>query len=62
MRNRFASKIRSRLGLTGQFRVRPGQTAAIELPPIAGYGPLPESSWVLVIALAIVVGLALAMN
>jgi hypothetical protein len=60
MRDRVAAEIRSRLGLTARFKVRPGQSgAAIELPPIAGYGPLPDSSWLLIIlGIAAIVALA----
>jgi hypothetical protein len=58
MRNLIADGLRQS-GLTGRLKMRPGKTLSLELPPISGYGPLPDSCWVLLV-LAIVAVLASA--
>jgi hypothetical protein len=60
MHDRFASWMRLRFGFPWRLRVRPGQSCSIELPPISGYGPLPDSSWLLILALAAILVLLLA--
>jgi hypothetical protein len=60
MRYPHAGKVTSQLGLAGRLKVKPGQTCSIELTPISGYSPFPESYWLIVLAIAAVASLALA--
>lgn len=60
MRYPHAGKNSSQSRFGGRFRVKPGQTCSLELPPISGYAPFPESYWLIVLAIAAVAALALA--
>jgi hypothetical protein len=60
MRYPHGGKVSSQPGFTGRFKVKPGQTCSIELQPISGYSPLPESYWLIMLAIAAIASLALA--
>ena len=45
-----------------RLKRKPGQTLSMELPPISGYGPLPDSYWLIILAIVAVASLALAMR
>jgi hypothetical protein len=60
MRYPHAGKVSAQRGFAGRFKVKPGQTLSIELPPISGYSPFPESYWLIIVAIVAVAALAVA--
>jgi hypothetical protein len=54
MRHPVVNNLKRRLG----FRMSPQGSISIDCPPIAGYGPLPESFWLIAIGIAAMIYLA----